>query len=102
MVYPLPILILIALMLIPAVQAAKRVALVIGNGNYAQAPLSNPANDARDMAKTLKALEFEVQRHVDLNERQMHRAIRRFGRALARAEVGIFYYAGHGSMVENK
>ena len=79
--------------------AAERVALVIGNGDYAEAPLSNPANDARDMGKTLKMLGFEVQRHVNLNEKQMHRAIRKFGDDLAQAEVGLFYYAGHGMQV---
>ena len=40
--------------------AEKRVALVIGNGAYASAPLKNPANDARDMGAALRALGFEV------------------------------------------
>ncbi len=30
--------------------AKERVALVIGNGSYQVDPLSNPVNDARDMA----------------------------------------------------
>jgi hypothetical protein len=42
------------------VSAAKRVALVIGSSNYTLAPLSNPVNDADDMAAALTRLEFEV------------------------------------------
>ncbi len=39
-----------------AASAAKRVALVIGDGAYANAPtLANPKNDAEDMAAALKA-----------------------------------------------
>ncbi|MCP4410008.1 MAG: caspase family protein, partial [Gammaproteobacteria bacterium] len=102
MAYHLPFFILLALMLFPTAQASQRVALVIGNGGYSDAALRNPANDARDMAETLKSLGFEVQRHIDLNEKQMHLAIRRFGRALAQAEVGVFYYAGHGMQVNNR
>ncbi|NIM73757.1 MAG: hypothetical protein GTO67_04010 [Gammaproteobacteria bacterium] len=32
-------------------RAAGRVALVIGNASYKQAPLRNPVNDARAMAR---------------------------------------------------
>lgn len=42
-------------------QAAKRVALVIGNAQYAHVPaLTNPKNDAQDMAAALKRLGFDV------------------------------------------
>src|SRR5258708_6830510 len=34
---------------------ARRLALVIGNGAYKDAPLSNPPNDAADMARALEA-----------------------------------------------
>ena len=40
--------------------AATRTALVIGNSDYESAPLRNPVNDARDMAKALRALNFDV------------------------------------------
>lgn len=44
----------------------KRVALVIGNGAYANAtPLGNPPNDARAMAAMLRGLDFEVVEDVD-------------------------------------
>lgn len=34
-----------------SVSAERRVALVIGNGAYKNAPLRNPVNDAKDMAE---------------------------------------------------
>jgi len=44
--------------------SSKRIALVIGNGAYTNAPpLKNPPNDARDMAATLKALGFDDEWH---------------------------------------
>ena len=49
------------LWLIAAVAVAEpRTALVIGNGAYRDAPLRNPANDARDMAAKLRELGFQV------------------------------------------
>jgi hypothetical protein len=50
-------------------QAQKRVALVVGNSAYEYVPkLTNPANDARDMAAALKALGFEVVEGIDLDK----------------------------------
>ena len=40
--------------------AADRVALLIGNNQYAQTPLRNAANDAKDLAEALKELGFKV------------------------------------------
>ncbi len=77
-----------------------RLALVIGNGSYADAPLRNPVNDARDMADTLKVLGFEVTVETDLDRRGLRRAIRRFGKRLKDYEVGLFYFAGHGIQVD--
>lgn len=37
-----------------------QVALVIGNSNYKKSPLTNPVNDARDMAAKLLGLGFTV------------------------------------------
>jgi uncharacterized caspase-like protein len=75
----------------------KRVALVIGNGAYTNAPpLKNPPNDARDMAATLKALGFDVISGINVNQRDMKRMIREFGQSLKAGGPGLFYYAGHG------
>lgn len=75
----------------------RRIALVIGNGAYTNAPpLKNPPNDARDMAATLKVLGFEVTSGVNVNQRDMNRLIREFGQKLKGGGSGLFYYAGHG------
>jgi len=79
----------------------RRLALIIGNGKYADAPLKNPANDATDMAAALKAVGFEVMSYTDLDQTAMKRAIREFGTKLRSAGgVGLFYYAGHGVQVK--
>jgi len=76
---------------------SKRIALVIGNGAYTNAPaLKNPPNDARDMAANLKTLGFEVSSGVNVSQREMKRLIREFGQKLKAGGNGLFYYAGHG------
>jgi formylglycine-generating enzyme required for sulfatase activity len=77
--------------------AQNRTALVIGNSDYADAPLKNPANDARDMAKTLRQLGFEVIERINANQEQMDKAIDAFGRTLEKKQgVGLLFFAGHG------
>jgi len=64
--------------LLPAIiySQEKRVALVIGNSNYQNgAPLTNPANDAEDIAKKLKTAGFDVSRHIDLSQTEMKKVI---------------------------
>jgi uncharacterized caspase-like protein len=84
----------------PAV-AAKKVALVIGNSNYASSPLANPVNDAADMDRVLKQLGFSVILKTDAGRRDMMDALNEFGRSLVRSEIGIFYFAGHGMQIDN-
>ena len=74
----------------------QRVALVIGNGAYVDAPLKNPANDATDVALALREVGFQVTLRTNARQRDMKQAIREFGEALARGGVGVFYFAGHG------
>jgi uncharacterized caspase-like protein len=78
----------------------KRVALVIGNGAYQYtSPLTNPTNDAADVAAGLKGLGFNVIEGRDLDESGMRRTIKRFAEALTGADVGLFFYAGHGLQI---
>ena len=83
--------------------ADKRVALVIGNSAYENVPrLTNPSNDAADVAAKLKGLGFEVVEGIDLGKRDMEKRIRAFAEALSGADVGLFYYAGHGLQVDQR
>jgi uncharacterized caspase-like protein len=83
--------------------AELRVALVIGNSTYRNVPrLDNPAKDARLMADTLQALGFAIvggSAQLDLDKTAFDNAVRSFGRQLQGANVGLFYYAGHGIQV---
>jgi WD40 repeat protein len=79
----------------------KRLALVIGNGNYAQAgKLNNTLNDANAMASVLQELGFEVIKITDGNYEQIKNAIYTFGDRIQDAHVSLFYYAGHGLEVD--
>jgi hypothetical protein len=79
----------------------KRLALVIGNGNYTGAgALKNPVNDARAMKTALEELGFSVIKYENCDQQMMKRAIDEFGRELANNDVGFFFYAGHGLQVK--
>ena len=89
----------------PEVAAEARLALVIGNSDYADIPLANPVNDARLMSATLREVGFEVLEHYDVNQNAMKYAIIEFGErldALGEDAVGLFYYAGHGLQVDGQ
>jgi hypothetical protein len=76
-----------------------RVALVIGNSAYKTSPLANPVNDAADVAAALRGLGFQVVSRNNASQAEMRNAIRDFGNQLRRAQVGLFYYAGHGLQI---
>jgi uncharacterized caspase-like protein len=79
---------------IEAAVADKRVALVIGNSAYQHvAQLTNPAND---IASALKKLGFVVIQKADLTKTATDNAVREFSVALNKAELGLFFFAGHG------
>ena len=82
-----------------AQQQEKRVALVIGNGAYAKAPLATTANDAGLVAQTLQAAGFDVIGARDLDADSLRKTFRDF---LQKAEsdpantVAMIYLAGYG------
>jgi uncharacterized caspase-like protein len=80
----------------------RRVALIIGNGNYAVGRLNNPVLDARAMTQTLRGLGFEVLAHENVNYQSMRRAVAGFGERIAGGGVALFYYSGHGLQVNGK
>ncbi|HMA73082.1 MAG TPA: caspase domain-containing protein [Xanthobacteraceae bacterium] len=83
--------------------AERRVALVIGNAQYAYtAALPNPRNDAQDISELLKKIGFEVTVGLDLDQTSFARTIDTFARALEGADVGLFFYAGHGLQINEK
>lgn len=93
---------LMALIVAPA-QAQERVALVIGNGNYANAgTLANPVNDAQAVAAALRDVGFDVALGRDLDRSAMERLLRDFLRKAGSAKVALLFYAGHGMQVDGR
>lgn len=83
-------------------QPPPRVALLIGNAAYVDAPLRNPLNDVREVAASLQALGFAVTTLENLNSRQMRDALRRFVLSTRGADVRLFYFAGHGLQMRGR
>lgn len=89
-----------------AADEGNRVALVIGNGGYtALQPLPNPKNDAAAVARALKGLGYRlVDRdgkstegpEVDLDQRNLIKAVNALAQAAQGQEIAFLYYAGHG------
>jgi len=80
-----------------------KVALVIGNGAYQNAPdLPNPPNDARAMATLLRSMDFEVVEGIDLDKTAMGDLVDEFTEKAYEADVGLVFYAGHGMQVGGK
>ena len=82
--------------------ATKRVALVVGNSSYQNAPLlPNPANDAAAIAATLKGAGFDVvDSRLNLAATDMRRALREFADQARNADIALVYYAGHGIEID--
>lgn len=87
---------------VEAMGSERRVALVMGNAAYAESPLTNPANDARAMAKELRAQGFDVIERVNADATTMRRAAAEFGERMREGGVGLFYYSGHGMQVNGR
>ena len=91
-----------ALLVAPAEAAVneRRVALVIGNSEYAHvAPLENPLIDSKAVAASLKRLGFEVVEGYNLNMEAMRATVGEYAGRLDGAKVALVYYAGHGIAV---
>jgi tetratricopeptide (TPR) repeat protein len=81
-----------------AITGERRVALVIGNSAYRNAPqLANALRDAGTVAAALRNLGFAtVTLDGDLTQEQFIAALRDFSRIADTADWAVIYYAGHG------
>lgn len=84
-------------------RAEKRIALVVGNAAYRHiSSLDNATNDARLVAEALRSVGFTLVGNgpqLDVGKAALDSAVQEFGRTLQGADVGLFYYAGHGVQV---
>ncbi|MDR1249530.1 MAG: caspase family protein [Treponema sp.] len=87
------------------VSAQNRYALVIGNNSYQNdvTPLNNPANDAEDIAATVRELGYEVTLLTNVTLDRMLLAVDNFSVKLSRnaESEGFFWFAGHGISVKD-
>ncbi|SFF22797.1 SUMF1/EgtB/PvdO family nonheme iron enzyme [Thermoflexibacter ruber] len=81
----------------------KRVALLIGNANYAgEAKLYNPINDVNSLTTALKKVGFEVTLFYDLSLTNMKSKVGEFISKITSLKqqgyyvTALFYFSGHG------
>ncbi|MGR4891323.1 caspase domain-containing protein [Sphingopyxis sp. LARHCG72] len=92
------------LLLAPSAAEARKVALIIGNGDYANTSrLVNPANDIRIIAASARQAGFDdVTIAADLAVNDFQKAMRDFRAKADGADVAMVYYAGHGIEAQGK
>jgi hypothetical protein len=87
-----------------ALAAETRIALIIGNSDYANPnlKLTNPANDAAAMQRALQAAGFVTIVRLNARRLDFYHAVDEFTAKIGRDQhaVGLFYYAGHGVQAE--
>ena len=82
--------------------ANERAALVIGNQQYAMAPLDTPEADAKAMAEQLRRAGYKVTKQVNLRQSEFYDAVDGFFSQHRNAKVILFFYAGHALQVNGK
>jgi hypothetical protein len=86
----------------PVSRLDRRVALIIANGSYAGAPLTNPPVDAGIVERSLEKIGFSVTVKKDLDLDGLEQAISEFAETTRGADIALFYFAGHGfSIADN-
>lgn len=99
---PVAMTVVVCLVSTGAQAAERRIALVIGNGAYAESPLKNPVNDARDMRARLLELGFDKSDIVyreNLKTAEIGAMLREFRDKLNGDAVAVVFYAGHGVQI---
>ncbi len=80
-----------------AAEETRRIALVVGNSTYRHiAPLTNPANDATDIAAKLKKLKFEVLLATNATHAELAKLLGEFKAKVTREHIALVFFAGHG------
>jgi uncharacterized caspase-like protein len=104
------VLLLLVLFLGAAAPAApqpdeKRIALVVGNGDYQAGKLQTPANDAGLIAQTLQAAGFDVVGARDLDQESLRRSFKDFLEKASSSgpnTIAFIYLSGYGLQLEGE
>ena len=83
---------------VDASKKPSRIALVIGNGHYpdANAPLTQPINDARTLTSELRRDGFDVDVIEDASKDDMTRAVARLKAKVRPDSVVMLFFGGYG------
>jgi len=80
----------------------KRVALLVANANYDDAPLLHIENDLFNLEIFLKQKNFDVITVEDVTKRETIKALRRFSEKLNDSNIAFFYFAGHSASIDSE
>src|SRR5713226_7879165 len=83
-------------------EVSRRVALVIGNGSYAQSPVGSAPGDARAFADVLRDGGFDVVYAENAKRTEMEAAIGAFTRKLGWGVTAVVYYGGHAVQYQDR
>jgi TonB family protein len=88
---------------ITPVRVQRKVALVIGNQEYASGRLRNTVADAQSVAAALRELKFDdVMLKLNLGQQDFDRAMDAFTEKLQSGDLALLYYSGHGIQVNRE
>ena len=102
LVKPLAFLVLLFTLLAPLARAQDRWALVLAVGEYADPAipdLANTINDGRTMASVLNQMGFRVYYAENAGKAEFEDLLAQVVEEQAGAELGMFFFAGHGLQV---
>lgn len=76
-------------------QPSRKLALVIGNNEYAVDPLHSCVNNAKDITTKLNSVGFDVTNRWDLDYVEMLVLIEEFTKKITQQDLVVFYFSGH-------
>ena len=99
-VWPPVLLVMLTMSAFPE-KTPNRVALVIGNANYANSsmPVPTTIGDAKTLAEEPIRLDFNVSLKTNVGSREMQRSIDAFVDKLDTGMTALFYFAGFGLQI---
>lgn len=89
--------------LVPQQPSGKKLALVIGNGNYSkhQNKLQYSVEDTFAIADLLSNIDFNVTQYSNVGQSMMKKIVD-FTSSINDGDLVLFYYCGHGYQVNGK
>ena len=79
-----------------SISRGPRLALLIGNSSYSDAPLSQAKKDVRALADELKRVGFEIEVAENLTKGGLQRAVDNFNKKIKPGSSALFFFSGYG------